>query len=330
MNRICQSVLLTLALGVLLCGLLEAQTGGHTLFGDLKVDESQVSGINPISFDIILYTESGGMVGRQTVSNNGRYRFMNLPNGNYDVVVEVENREVARLRVFVASALKNDFRQDIALEWRPNQDNTKRQKVNVVSAADAYIRPAANANLFEKAAVAMEKRRYGQATDLLRQIVETDPNDFLSWTELGTAHLMQQNSVEAEKAYVKAVELRPKFFLALLNLGRLRIAEKNYEGAITSLTLAVEVQPSSATANYYLGEAYLQIKKGSKAVGYLYEALKLDPVGMADAHLRLAALYIGAGLKDRAAIEYEEFLKKKPDYPDKKKIEKYITANKKH
>jgi hypothetical protein len=35
-------------------------------------------------------------------------------------------------------------------------------------------------------------------------------------------------------------------------------------------------------------------------------------------------------LKDKAAKEYEEFLKKKPDYPDKKKLEQYISANKPH
>ena len=33
--------------------------------------------------------------------------------------------------------------------------------------------------------------------------------------------------------------------------------------------------------------------------------------------------------KDKAAIEYEEFLKKKPDYPDRKRLEKYISENKK-
>ena len=63
--------------------------------------------------------------------------------------------------------------------------------------------------------------------------------------------------------------------------------------------------------------------------GYLNEALKLDPVGMADAHLRLAALYNGAGMKDKAAAEYEEFLKKRPDDPEKQKLQDYITANKK-
>ena len=128
---------------------------------------------------------------------------------------------------------------------------------------------------------------------------------------------------------MRAIEERPGFVLALLNLGRLRIMEKKYEGAIGPLNAAVKIQPESANANYFLGEAYLLHKKGSKAVVYLYEALKLDPIGMATAHLRLAALYNGAGLKEKAAIEYQEFLKKKPDYPDKKKLEQYIAQNKK-
>ena len=114
-----------------------------------------------------------------------------------------------------------------------------------------------------------------------------------------------------------------------MNLGRVRLMQQKYDDAIPILTRAVEVRATSADANFYLGEAYLQIKKGSKAVTYFYEALKLDPVGKADAHLRLAALYNGAGLKDKAALEYVEFLKKKPDYPDKKKLEQYIEQNKK-
>lgn len=75
-----------------------------------------------------------------------------------------------------------------------------------------------------------------------------------------------------------------------------------------------------------LGEAYLQIKKGSKAVPYLTEAAKL---GKPDAHLRLAALYNGAGMKDKAAQEYEQFLKERPDYKDRKALEQYISENKK-
>jgi hypothetical protein len=96
----------------------QGQAGGHTLFGDLKVDETKVDGVVPLSFDVVLYTEGGVLLGRQTVVNNSRYRFLNLQDGRYDVVVEVEGSEVARVRVLVQAAYKTDFRQDIHLEWK--------------------------------------------------------------------------------------------------------------------------------------------------------------------------------------------------------------------
>lgn len=62
------------------------------------------------------------------------------------------------------------------------------------------------------------------------------------------------------------------------------------------------------------------------ALPYLTEAAKL---GKHEAHLRLALLYNGAGMKDKAALEYEQFLKKNPDYKDRKALEQYISDNKK-
>ena len=75
-----------------------------------------------------------------------------------------------------------------------------------------------------------------------------------------------------------------------------------------------------------MGEAYLRLKKGSKAIPYLNEAARL---GKIEGHLDLAWLYNAAGLKEKAVIEYEELLRKKPDYPDRKKLEQYIGENKK-
>lgn len=118
---------------------------------------------------------------------------------------------------------------------------------------------------------------------------------------------------------------RPKFSLALLHLGRVLIVQKKFEDAIVPLTQIIEQQSDSAEANFLLGEVYLQIKKGSKAVPYLNEAARL---GQADAHLRLGTLYNAAGLKNQAAVEYEQFLKKKPDYPGRDKLEKYIAEQK--
>ncbi len=300
-----------------------SRSAGFSVFGDVEVTGTGVEE-KPLTFDLILYSRTGVIIDRQRVGSKGRYRFNNVPTGDYDIVVEFESTEVSRTHIKLTGML-TDYRQDIALEWR---GGPAKPKPATISAEDAYDRRGANKDRFEKAQEAFDKKEYEKAVALLTQIVTEDPQDFQAWSELGTVHLVQKNFAEAEKAYVRATEVRPTFFRALLNLGRLRLQQKNYEGAITVLDQAVTVQPKSAEANFFLGEAYLQIKKGSKAVNYLYEALKLDPVGMADAHLRLAALYNGAGMKSKAATEYEEFLKKKPNYADRKKLEEYIAANK--
>lgn len=302
-------------------------SGQHILYGDIKVDESKATGVIRLSYDVVLYTLSRVAVARQTVTSTGRYRFNNLPDGIYELVVEFENTEVARIRVELVSPLAIDRRQDISLELSGPVGSAA--KPVSVSAEDNYTRTPANQKLFEKAQAATDKKKYLEAAGLFNELLANDPKDFQAWTELGTVHLIERKPTEAEKAYANAIDIRPKFFLGLMNLGRVRMMQKNFEGAISPLSVAVEVKPTSAEANYYLGESYLQIKKGSKAVGYLYEALKLDPQGKADAHLRLATLYNAAGMKDKAVIEYEEFLKKKPDYPDKKKLQDYIAANKK-
>src|SRR6266567_4398492 len=304
-----------------------AQSGGNTVYGDLTVDESKVSGLKPISFEIVLYGRTGVILARQTTSSNGRYSFPNVSNGEFYLVVIVENSEVARIPLIIHSPVKTTFRQDIALEWRDN--STGRKKAEFISANSYYDRPSANQSKFQKAEEAMEKKDYTRAIVLFRELVAVDSKDFPAWSELGTAYLAENNSVEAETAYQHAVQAKPDYFLGLLNLGRVRVLEKKYEAAVEPLTGALRLSPTSAEADYLLGEAYLQMKKGSKAVGYFHDALKLEPTKMAEAHLRLAALYNGAGMKDKAAAEYLQFLKKKPDYPDRKKLERYIAENKK-
>jgi tetratricopeptide (TPR) repeat protein len=298
---------------------------GITLWGDVKIDERNAQGSSPGSITVILYQLGGAtIVGRQTVPANGRYRFNNLRAGEYELAVEVQTAEIARIHVSVAGRPGSDFQKDLEFEWKGN--NSAPNKPGTISAADVYKRSPTNESLFEKAQQTIDKKNYQEGITLFQQIVDSDKEDFQAWTELGTAYLMTDKKSEAEKAYQRAVETRPTFALALLNLGRVRVAQKKYEEAIPTLTRLLELQPESPDGNYLLGEAYLQIKKGSKAVPYLDKAAQ---IGRPEAHLRLATLYDAAGLKDRAAHEYEEYLKKQPNDPARKKLEKYITDNKK-
>jgi tetratricopeptide (TPR) repeat protein len=299
------------------------------LYGDVKVDDCNSAGGAPMIMDVILYTKGMEVVQRQRINPGGRYRFDRVQDGDYWLVIEFDGAEVARDSVFIGkTSIATDLKHDLNLGCR-SAIARKGSGGAVVSAADMYDRSEANKLLYQKSAKEIESKNYPQAIATLRELVSSDPGDFPAWANLGMLYFLQKDLEAAENSYKSALSAKSSYFTALLSLGRVRLARKNYEGAIEPLEAALKVDPNSASANYFLGEAYLQMKKGSKAVGYLNEALMLDPIGMADAHLRLAALYNGAGMKDRAAAEYEHFLQKKPDYPDRKALEKYIADNKK-
>ena len=303
------------------------RSGGKALYGDITVEGEQANRGKLVKVDLTLYTEARTIVERNVVLVGGRYRFNNIPQGLYELVAEIEGQEVARVRVDLRSPLVDDVKQDLAFAWK--SIGAAPSKASAISAADQYQRNSANAALFVKAGNAIDAKRYDEGAELLKKILASDPKDFQAWTELSNVHLLQEKYAEAENEYLQAVDLHADFFPALLNLGRAGIAQQEYDVAIDVLSRAVKLRPASANANYFLGESYLQVKKGSLAVGYLNEALRLDPKGMAEVHLRLALLYNAAGMKDKAAAEYEAYLKKVPDSKDRQKLEQYILANKK-
>jgi Tfp pilus assembly protein PilF len=319
-------ILTAFALGLLISSAIKAQDS-NSIYGDFKVDDSKVQGQKPQTFQVILYSLSSRVFDRQVVSNNSRYRFLRVPNGEWDLVVEVEGVEVTRVRLVLQSPIPTDVRHDLNLEW--HETIPAKKAVGTIAALPDYKRSPAMDEKYKKAMEAMKNKNDGQAEQILREIVDSDARDFIAWTDLGTLQFKHEKYSDAEKSYQHALAERGDFLVALMNLGKLQMTQKNYDPAIETLTRAVTSNPQSADANHYLGECYLQVKKGSKAVGFLNEAIRLDPVGKADLHLRLATLYHGAGLKDRAALEYEKFLQKKPDYPDKKKLLQYIAENKK-
>lgn len=304
-----------------------AQQGNITLFGDIKIDDSKSDTPAPLTVTVILYDRSLKVVGRQNVSSRGRYRFSNIrKDEDYELVIESDEGEIARVRLNLLDPSDIGIRQDFEFVWKPKAGAASKQMTGVISAADLYTRSSINKSLFQKAQEAAGKKKYDQAVTLLRQIVDSDKLDFPVWTLLGTLYLVQEKAADAEKAYLSALEAKPSYVLALLHLGRLRASQKRFDQAIEPLTRAVELRPESGEANLLLGEAYLQVRKGSKAIPYLDEAARL---GRTEAHLRLAWLYNAAGLREKAAVEYQEFLKKNPDYAERKKLEKYISANKK-
>jgi len=291
----------------------------HVIWGDITLEGEKDMKDSPQNIEIILKTISGQTWGRDSVAPGGRYRFNYVPNGEYTLVVMVEDKVIMQEHLLIQEQRASDRRFDIALALEGG--DVKPPETGLVYAREKHLQ-----ELFDKAQEELSKDPK-KAITYLGKIVKADPDDFEAWTELGTAYFQRGKEKEAQRAYENAVKAQPEFLLALINLSKLFISKKQPEEALQAATRAVQVESSSAEANYLLGEAYLMAKKGSKAVGFLNQAIQLDPVGMAEVHLRLAALYDRAGYKNLAAREYQLFLEKKPDHKDREKMKMYITEN---
>lgn len=279
----------------------------------------------PIRRPIITVTVLlAGVTAEKAIANDaGYYLIRNVPRENISIVVEVDGMEVVRQPVIVPPMSNPRF--DLTIPW--SRGSTRTAAPAVISAGDHYQRTDKNDALFRRALEYGNGNNLATAVELFNQILQSDPKDFVAWTELGTVYFRTNSADNAEACYFKAIELKKEYFPALLNLGKLYLGPKRSSNAVLVLSNAVASRPSSADAHHYLAEAYLQSKKGSAAVHHFNEAIKISPTDKADLHLRLAVLYDAAGSKGKAAQEYKLFLAKRPDHAEKKQLEKYISDN---
>lgn len=302
---------------------LPVPIGASVIYGQVLIRNIPRNERRP---SIVVYLRNGGaQIDKYQANDKGYWYFLRTPVDGHSLNFEVDGIEVGR--AIIAGGISNRFRQDVELDWAQIKGFSKPASGNVVSARDRYERPADNEAVLQKALSAIREKKDDEALRSLTSLVEKDAKDYNAWMFLGTIHYSGKRYDDARTAYKKALALKPDYFLANLNLGRLEVSQKQFDPAIAVLSKAVEIDPASADANHLLGEAYLQNKKGSLAVGYLNKAIELAPIEKAELHLRLAALYHGAGLKDRAALEYKAFLEKVKDHPDRAKFEQYVKEN---
>lgn len=266
---------------------------------------------------------NGVPVARAQAQATGNYVVRDVPRQVVTMVIEVDGAEVSRQSI-VAPGM-GSMNLDINVPWALIRGDGK---PGVISAREGYKRPENNKAAFQTAQEAIRSGKDNDAAKVLDTLLAADPKDYEAWTEIGNIYFRRKSTDNAEAAYFKAIELKRDYFLALMNLGKLYFGAKRFDDAIIVLSNAVKSDPDSADAHHFLGESYLSVKKGSLAVPELNAAIKLAPSEKAELHLRIASLYDAANLKKRAADEYKMFLEKRPDHPDKAKLEKYIAENK--
>lgn len=269
-----------------------------------------------------IYSDSLQPGVRQVIDRKGSYCFKRLGNGGV-IIIDVDGVEAARKTIsdLGPPRQQEDFEIDLA------KSDPQMAPPGVISTK--FTRPPneKTVDLYKKAAAAERDKKPNRAIDAVKEVVAIDPDDFIAWAKLGSLYMEKRSLEDAEKAFFRALTIRRDYTTALMNLGILRAVQARYPEAIELFKQAIATDQTSARAYRLLGEAYLQNRNGSLGLAALDQALKLDPVGMAECHLLKARLYDLAGAKGLAAHEYKAYLEKVPETPDKKRLEEYIRAN---
>ncbi len=303
--------------------ILVAQGGAlHILFGDLKFVKEIDNPHRIQGLKVLLKGLAGQILRQQSVGIQGRYRFLEVPNGDYVLVIEANGKEMVQIPLLINEFKSTDLRRDLELTW---QADSQPMDVTARDARAVYARSPASQALFDRAQIEFEQDP-STAAITLESLLDVDPDDYEAWTELGSIQFKQGREQKARENYRKALSLHSDYLPALSNQGKLEIVSNEYDRAIDLLMRAVELAPDIAEAHYLLGEAHLQVQKGSRAVEYFGLALKLEPATFAEAHLRMATLYQAAGYSDMAVREYQQFLRKRPGSPKRAELEAFIKS----
>lgn len=257
---------------------------------------------------------------RLTLGRSGNYCFKRRSNSG-ELVIEVNGIEAGR-RTMTASGSEQQ-REDFEIYSNESQGSAP----GVVSAEFSHPRNEKTVDLYKWTLDLESKGETGKAIESLREIVVVDRADFVAWAKLGSLYLTEKNYAEADAALRRSLELKVEYTPAWIYVGKLRLEQQQAPAAIEIFKHVITLEPQSARAFQLLGQSYLHDRKGTLGAEALNEAIRLDPIGMAECHLLLAHLFDLAGAKDMAAREYKVFLTKVPNYPQKKKLEKFIKEN---
>jgi tetratricopeptide (TPR) repeat protein len=191
---------------------------------------------------------------------------------------------------------------------------------------------------------ALDANQPAAAEPLLREAVQSAPNDFATHFNLALALSLQQKDVEAIQELRRTLELKPGLYQADSNLGTLLLRNKRAAEALPVLKealdsqtdagqkspranllyaqalyetgdfvqaeqyyrAAAELDPKSAAAQWGLAHSLLKQSKPADAAEHLRAAAALDPQ-YKDGLLEVAAEYEKSKMIAEAAAIYREF-----------------------
>ncbi len=233
----------------------------------LVVDEASGAPLRGVRLQLFS-PQSGGFLSAVDSDRDGRFVFLNLRGGSYQILANHPDYEDKTFPIELFAAEAN---VRLAMPPRSSPPPPSASRVGVW----ALKIPSKAEKEFERAVERLKKRETRRAIQHLQATVAIYPEYASAYTLLGTAHLMMQEPDEAKEAYQRALAIDEHLPEACFGLGSLFRLENRFEQAEELLLRARTDRPNDWRVHLELGQVYLQVDNLELAEASLQQALTL-------------------------------------------------------
>lgn len=263
-------------------------------------------------------------VNLETITDDqGRYEFRGLGAGTYSVSAKnpavtsqvSDTIETDTSRTFSGNLTVNLF-------LRPPAENKAEQKKGILSVAEATQNVPKKARaLYAQSLKLKESQQHKEALEKLNQALEIYPDYYQALTTRGEIHIAARELKQAASDFAQALKINESYEAALRDAGYCALETGDHTQAAEYLEKAIKEDPTNAVSYLLLGIARLgEGGHQEEAEAALKQAIKLNPLGAARAHIHLANLYSGEHRYAEAVDELQIYLTMTPGAPDAAQI----------
>lgn len=265
-----------------------------------------------------------------SAGSNGKFRFRDLPAGEYTLAVFVPGQGERRQTVEVGPGTA-DGKGRVTITVQINAQTVSigsTSRTQTVSARELSI-PERARHEFEEAQKELGRRQVDAAVKHLEKAVDIAPLYAPAWNSLGTIAYQSHRLAEAEYRFRKALAADPGSFEPAVNLGGTLLTEGKLDDALKYNLDAVASRPHDALANSQLGLNYYLLGNLDLGEKYLETAEQIDPGHFSYPQLALAQIDLRRNKPEEAAKQLRDFLKRHPDAPEAARVRDILASLKK-
>ena len=236
------------------------------------LDAEDHAQLDNVSVELRSY--DGATVGTTFTRAAGDFEFLNVPHGNYEIIVQHGGYHTITQRLDVQGSILGLF-----LALHPDMTAaTATPRPSSVSARELSIPRKAHDAMDKGLALMNEKSDYRGSIKQFGRAIQNYPEYYEAYTQLAVAHMHTGNNASAEQALRKALELSGEQYMDALSwLATLLNDTRRFIDAEPLARKGLELEPNSWQANAELARSLLGLHRPAEAEKNAQAASKLQP-----------------------------------------------------